>query len=436
MLDPFKPDINEQASLNTYTQEEKARRDKANRNKDFYYDKHDKYVETFNIEAKPACIYLTRPIVDKRCSMLYRNHLVREMTGPAESISFLEGLYSDNDIDNIFLQADLFSELTGTVLLSMVKDEDKESGYRITLWDGSNISVVHKDLNSSLPEALSLIRESQRLSRRSIKDQVQVETITHQQIWTEEYVTYYQGTNKKNSEVNPYGFIPFSAVRGKEVPNQFYGFSPVSNIIMTNMTIDQMFSDLTYTIKLQAANPIALVGWQGGEQLVVQPGKAIPIPIGGDAKVLSLNPQIIDTLETIKYLEQKIYETSSVPEVSIVGSEGTSGRELLVRWYPLVQIFEEKSIRFQKYELDAANNFLAMVGLDPLESITVDYDKSGILPLDPEEDRIEEDINLNLTTPAEILRNRDPNLTEEDASTIIEENEEINNQGSGSQQEV
>jgi len=433
MLDPFSPDINEKASLNTFTEDEKARRGSCERNKDFYYDRHDKYVETFNIEAKPSCIYLTRPIVDKRTSMLYRQKLVREMTGPAESISFLETLYADNDIDNIFSQADLMSELTGTALLSMVDDESKDSKFRITLWDGSNLSVVPDETNSNSLAALALIRDSHRLSRTSYKDQIQVETVTYQQIWTKEHVSYYQGSTRKNIVDNPYGFIPFSAVRGKEVPNQFYGFSPITSTVKTNMAINQMFSDLAYTIKLQAANPIALMGWQGGEQLLVQPGKAISIPTGGDAKVLEMNPQITETLDTIKFLEQKIYETSSVPEVSIVGSEGKSGRELLVRWYPLVQVFEEKSARFQQYELDAANNFLAMVGLPKLEAMHVSYDKNGILPLDPEFDRIEEDISLNITNPAEVLRGRNPNLTQEEAQSIINSNDKINSDLEGPQ---
>ena len=441
MLDPFSPIIHEQAYLNTYTQEEKARRAVCNRNKDFYYDKQDKYVDTFNIEAKPVTIPLVRPIVDKRCSMLYRSKLVRDIVGPASSISFLESLYSDNDMDNILLQADLLSEITGTVLLSLIKDENMSSGYRIVLWNGSNISAVSDDQNTNYLDALSLIKEVQRLSSRSVNKQVQVESLTYQQIWTKDSITYYEGTTKKNTMENPYGYIPFTAIKGREVMNQFYGFSPVTSISNMNNSINQMVSDLTYTIKLHGANPIALQGFQGGEQLIIQPGKAINLPAGATADVLEFNPKINEVLEAIKYLEQKIYEVSSVPEVSIVGSEGTSGRELLVRWYPLVQIFEEKAIRFQKYELEAANNFLAMAGLEPVESITVNYNKDEILPLSPEEDRIEEDIRLNLTNPSTILQKRNPNLTEDDANSIIIDNKEVNQElqtmnGPGGQQGV
>lgn len=427
MIEPFKPIINDQALLNSYSMEEKARRENADRNKDFYYDKQEQYVNTFNIEASPVVLSLTRPVLDKRCSMLYSRKLIRDIIGPEASINFLEELYSDNDIDNILLQADLLSELTGTVLLSMVKDEEKTSKWRITLWDGANFSAVPDDENASALSALSLIKEVQTLSKATTKDQIQVETLTHQQIWTKDTITYYEGYAKKNTVDNPYGFIPFSAFRGKEVMNQFYGFSIASPTALLNKNINQMVSDLAYTIKLQAANPIALMGFQGGEQLLVQPGKAINLPAGADAKVLELKPQIMDTLETIQFLEQKIYETSSVPEVSIVGSEGSSGRELLVRWYPLVQVFEEKTVRFQKYELDLANTLLAIAGQKPIESITVNYSKDTLLPLDPQEDKIQEDIKLNLTTPSEIIRNRDPNLTEEDANTIIKNNEQENN---------
>ena len=427
MLDPFRPNIKDQANLNTYTSEEKARRDAGKRNKDFYYDNQEKYVSTFNIEAKPSILPLARPILDKRTSMLYNKKLTRDIRGPVASVNFLEALYSENDIDNIFLSADLYSELTGTVLLSMVEDTEKTSGYRITLWDGTNISAVSDDSNSSSLAALSLIKEVSSLSKEaSHKDNIQVKTVTHQQIWTKERVFYYEGFTEKNSVDNEYKRIPFSVIKGKEVPNQFYGFSPATSISLMNATINQLVSDLTYTIKLQSANPIVLTGFQGGESLIVQPGKAINLPVGADAKILPFKPQIEDTLNTIKFIEQKIYETSSVPEVSIVGSEGSSGRELLVRWYPLVQVFLEKAVRYQKYELEAANNFLFMAGFEPIQSIHVNYDKNSILPLNPEEDKLKEDVSLNLTNPAKILRERDPHLTEQEAAAIIKKNKETN----------
>lgn len=426
MIDPFKPNLYEHALLNTYTQEEKARRSSMDRNKDFYYNKHDKYVETFSIEAKPVTLFISRPILKKRTSMLYRNKLVREITGPSASVAFLENLYSDNDIDNIYLQADLLSELTGTALLSMVADEDKQSGYRITLWDGANISAVPDGDDVSQLAALSLVKEINTLSKGSKEDQINVETVTHQQIWTKDIIAYYDGYTKRSILDNELGFIPFSVIKGEEVANQFYGFSPATSVSLMNLSINQMLSDLAYTIKLQAANPIALSGFQGGEQLTIQPGKAINLPAGAEAKVLQMNPQIQDVLDSIRYLEQKLYETSSVPEVSIVGSEGTSGRELLVRWYPLLQVFEEKAIRFHKYELDSANNFLRIAGLEPIESIAINYDKTNLLPFDPSDDTREEDIKLNLTNPAELLRKDKPNLTEQESLSIIKDNEVIN----------
>jgi hypothetical protein len=425
MSEPFKVDTTTQALLNAFSKEETERRDASRKNKDFFYDRQEAYVDRFTIEAIPVIIPITRPIIKKRTSLLYKQKLVREITGPSESINFLEDLYTEQDIDNIMLQADLLADLTGTVLLSLVTDESKESKFRITLWDGSSISALTAFDNNSELDALSLVKRIDRMSKGSKGDQVQVESVIYQQIWTKEIISTYVGTTNKTTEANELGFIPFAVIKGEEVANQFYGFSPANSVVSMNQAINQSISDLAYTIKLQGASPIALIGFQGGESLIVQPGKAINLPAGADAKVLSLDPHITETLDTIKFIEQKIYETSSVPEVSIVGNEGISGRELLIRWYPLVQVYEEKSIRFQKYELDVANTFLKIAGLPPVESVNVKYDSDSILPLDPEDENVERDIRLGLVTAAEILQKRNPELTEDEAIDKINSNLEI-----------
>jgi len=69
---------------------------------------------------------------------------------------------------------------------------------------------------------------------------------------------------------------------------------------------------------------------------------------------------------------------------------------------------------------------LFMAGFEPIQSIHVNYDKNSILPLNPEEDKLKEDVSLNLTNPAKILRERDPHLTEQEAAAIIKKNKETN----------
>ena len=210
-------------------------------------------------------------------------------------------------------------------------------------------------------------------------------------------------------------FIPFIQVT--------VNFNSIINIGLTH---------IGYMIKMQAGSPIALEGFERGEGLVVHPGQAINLPIGAKATVLDLNPKIEASLAYINHIEDKLYETSGIPKVSIVGdAESKSGKELIIKWSPLVDVFKDKSNRYEKYELDLANKILEINDLPLIDEVKVYYPKESLLPLSDDLADITLKLKLGLITPIDVLIQENPTLTEAEAEALILENLEFNNSITG-----
>lgn len=424
--------ITTQAKNNCFTKDERERRECCDINKDFFHNRQAKYLQLLTHEQLPVTINLTKPITKKRATMLYQNHLVRTITGPAISVAALDRLYAEVDIDSVMLKVDRIAELTGTALVLPYPTISQEgmSSIRLLIYDGSLISVLPDEDDPEKAAAITIIKKIDRILNNGIYGQAGYESIIRMQIWTDTAVVTYEGDKLIKSETNELGFIPIARFLGEEVENQYLGEAPITGVRMLNASINQMVTDLGYTIKMQTASPVALEGYQSGEQITLHPGRAFSLPMGAKATILDFNPKIKDALEAIGYLEEKVYETSSVPKVCIVGGEGTSGRELLVRWFPLTQVFEEKSVRYQKYEFNLANMILAVQGLPPIKDLQIDFPDDANLPLSASEDTLKEDIALNITTPALEVMRRNPEMNLAEAQLFVLQNMAFNKQTS------
>lgn len=412
---------------------EKERKENAERNKNFYYGKQEDDVNLMSDDVTPIILNITKPIMQKRCNMLYSRPLVREWDGPAASIKMLESVYKDNHIDSLLHKVDLLSELTGSCLIHPTPDPNMDSGIRLVLYDATQFSVVGNDGDSTTADAISLVKIVDRVIDNAGvsstgRAQPQIEKVLLQQIWTPESVQTYEGNNQVTEEKNPLGYLPFVNFQGEEVHDSYIGF-PVTTIIRKlNREINQMLTHIGFMIKMQAGSPIAFTGFSSGEQVVVHPGRAINLPAGASASVLDLNPKIQDTLNVVEFLEDRLYTTSSVPKISVEGGEGESGRELMVRWFPLLQVFHEKTNRFNRYELNLANMILTMYGMAPVEDVNIKWPEESLLPLSAEDDNLERDISFSIKSPVDEIMRRNPHMTENDAVAEWEENKEKNGQ--------
>ncbi len=436
-FDTIPDSVTQRALALNYSIEEKARRTQMILNKDFYYGKQEQQLILVNEDVDPATLNITKPIVKKRASLLYKKKLVREMEGPAQSIAFIEQVYKDNLIDQYMLHIDLLAELTGSVLIHPTTTEDREkypSGIKLMTFDSSQLSAVSEDDDPLEAAAISLVKEVTRLAARSTPQNPQVERILRQQVWTAEAVVTYNGRLDKGSvqnqllrsETNTLSFLPFLNIRGEMVHDQYLGHAQTTSLRKLNEVVNQLLTHLNHIIKMQGFTPIALAGYQSGEAVTIHPGRAFSIPAGANAFVLSTDPKIQEMLQVLMHLEDKAFENSSVPKVSIVGGEGSSGRELMVRFFPLMQVFEDKAVRYQKNELDLANLILKVAQLPLLTGLFINYPEENLLPLSSDEDTLEKDIEFHIKTPIDELMRRDPDLDEVSAEAEIMANRDFN----------
>lgn len=412
--------VTQRAFSETYNLEEKERKEAAELNKNYYYGKQENDVILMNDDVNPITMNITKPIITKRCSMLYARPLVREWDGPASSINFLEEVYKDNKIDSLLGKVDLYAELTGSVLVHPTIDETLPSKIRLVIYDATEFSSAGNDDDPNTADALALTRILSRLVDGAPvtsdgRKQPQIEKTILQQIWTNDSVTIYEGQNVVISEPNELGFLPFVNFQGEEVHNTYVGY-PIATIVRKlNSHINQLLTHIGYTIKMQSGTPIVFSGFKSGETVVVHPGRAVNIPEGATANVLNLDPKITESLDFIKYLEDRLYTTSSVPRISVEGGEGQSGRELMVRWFPLWKVFQEKSNRYQVYEMQLANMILTIAGYEPINDLKINWAQESILPLSMADDNLERDIKLNIVSPIDEIMRRDPHMSEVDA---------------------
>jgi hypothetical protein len=409
------------ALAESFNLDEKERRESAEKNKDFYYGKQEAEVILMNDDVLPVILNLTKPIIGKRTSMLYSRPLVREWDGPSQSEKYLELVYKENHIDSLLRNVDLLSELTGSCLVHPTIDERMESGLKLVLYDATQFSVVGNDGDSSTADAISLIKIVDRIMDSAPtaggRAMPQVEKVILQQVWTNTSVQVFQGSHAAATEVeNTLGFLPFVNFQGEEVHDQYIGFPQATIIRKLNREINQMLTHIGYMVKMQAGTPIVFSGFKSGESVVVHPGRAINIPTDATASVLDLNPKLEETLKVVEFLEDRLYTTSSVPKISVEGGEGESGRELMVRWFPLMQVFQEKTNRFNRYELNLANMILTIAGLPPMEDVNIKWPEESLLPLSAEEENLERDITLSIKSPVDEIMRRNPHMTEEEAT--------------------
>ena len=416
------------ANLNNFSTEEKARREEAIKNKDFYYSRQQPYLLLVNQDVDPVTLNVTFPLIRKRSSLLYSRPLVRDMEGPGASIAFLEKAFEDINIDAFLQCVDLASEMTGTGLVHVGLEEGV---VKLRLFDASEFSAVaDNDTANKIPKALSLISMITDITG-SPKDP-NVKRTMRSEIWTDEYITTFTDGIKHTSVRNELGFLPFAPFKGDDVYGQFLGHSPCLPIRQLNEIINQQLTNMGYMIKMQSATPIVLTGFQQGEGVVVHPGKAISMPAGADAKVLTLNPKIADTLEEIRYLEKALYETTGIPKVSIVGDEkSNSGKELMIKWFPLIQAYREKALRYEQYELDLANMILKVAGYESIASLNVKYPEENILPSISDTDDAEFNFKYGISTPIDEVLRLDPTMDEAEAEALVRSNKEFNDQLGG-----
>jgi len=418
---------------------------------DFYEGTQEAYIPKIGTETNIAYnkreklwINFTRPIIEKRASV-YESRADRKIEGIGkDSQEMFEDTWERSH--SVFQEIDLYSELSSYccvyVYYDQIKKEIKYTPYK------SQYVFPYVDETTGLLESLCL-----RWITEIKKTNDMVETIVMEQVWDkEQWVTYEDGV-KKGEGINIYGELPFVffyADPRTKAASQYFNNPPAYDVVDQNYHINSLLSDLKYVCQFQSFGQLVVTVNKSDkagnpldennnvvrtDNVKVGLSNVIILPEGGKAEFIHPDAAIGKLMEVIAFVIDNLFTTSSVPKVTIAPSPTmASGVSLVVQWYPLVGVLNKKRSSYRLSEEELVDMTLLVHDRSNEKSgepsdyeFTLNFDE-GTIPKSAEEqmnvDRFE--LEIGIASPVEILRRKDPDLSEEEAIEQLKQNEEWN----------
>lgn len=245
------------------------------------------------------------------------------------------------------------------------------------------------------------------------------------EIWTEEWVEAYLGKKLLTSIPNPYGVIPFAVFRAEEDDGTFYGQTNIHDVVAVNHIINRMVSDLEEIIRVHGFSLLFVKG-DMVDTLIMRPTSFLKMEAdkesNSDAKYLTPNSPIGEIQEFVQWLVARMADVSQVPQAAIASSDfPESGFALTIRWLPYTQALAQKRLLYKDAEDDLAIKTLlvqrAHTGQGDPDNcdLSLEFKDRDFLPKPEAEERARNEFALlhNVITPIDLLRERFPDLDEE-----------------------
>jgi hypothetical protein len=176
-------------------------------------------------------------------------------------------------------------------------------------------------------------------------DPKSLKTIVYKQVWTNEKVDVFIGTELQDTYVNKYGVIPFFHCKNLELAGRNFGLSDLEDLIPLNMELNLKSSDVSEIIEYHSA-PVTLVYGARIGQLEKGANKVWGgLPTSAKVENLGLDSDLQASKDYIQDIKTAMHEIGGVPE-SALGKEqaisNTSGVALQLMMLPLIERIEQK----------------------------------------------------------------------------------------------
>lgn len=222
----------------------------------------------------------------------------------------------------------------------------------------------------------------------------------------------------------------------------YYGTIPATDIVQSNENLNVKLSELKRVAQYQSFS--VLMTTNVGGEVVIAPGARINAKgVSPDRPVTAeyLNPEAqIEQLEAIiRSRVAQLFETGRIPKAVIFpeGDGAESGVHLMIQWHPVLELFRENAVTYTDNER-RLNRKLAVtlarwaekspVAPIPEHTLDVDFDEESVIPEDAEGRlaREEWDLSMGLKSPVQIMMERNPDLTENEAIEYLEHVKDLN----------
>lgn len=190
-------------------------------------------------------------------------------------------------------------------------------------------------------------------------------TIMYKQVWTNEYVEIYKGTELTGRYKNKYGVIPFFHCKNLELTGRNFGLSDLEDLIPLNMELNLKSSDISEIIEYHSAPVTVVYGARIGQ--LEKGANKVWGGLPKDAKVenLSLNSDLQASKDYITSVKMAMHEIGGVPEGALGKDQAisnTSGVALQLTMLPLIERIEQKRAITSRC-LQLINKLIIKIGL-------------------------------------------------------------------------
>lgn len=235
--------------------------------------------------------------------------------------------------------------------------------------------------------------------------------------------------SREGWHTNPYGVIPYVHYRGLPMIGEYWGISPIRDVVELNELLNNRASQSDRVCLMQAHKQLVVSDSATlGEKLTFGESNALVLGSEGKAELLGSNPEGITVLEgSLLALVERMFEIGGVPISIIRGGSASSGLQLMIEYRRMEEIVNDLKIEYAAAEGEVIRRLCRIGrvhGLPFPENPEVAIDMhTRVVPPDKEADFQRDLLMLNsgLMTRKDFLTKHRPDIPEEQIDAYLAE---------------
>ena len=375
------------------------RKDETGRMLDYYNDSQLSYLVAdiqarykFPEKINPVSLNLVKKIIHA-LAMVYLRDAVRSVDGTEQDKAILAEIETSAAMPVKMKQANRMAKLLGTILLRPV--------WRNGRMDLDVLTSPTGDANE----------------------------VTYS-LWTPESVQIVDANGKRLlEEENPYGCLPFVPCWGRPV-SDFFWQRGAADLILVQDAVSRLLTQAAHTIDYQTSSVCFVKGMEGRttDDLTLGPGSFVGLPPGGEIGFVSPQAAIEKIMAVVDYLMKQAAVTNGLPAATM-NTEVTeeSGVSRIVGNRELEEMRADDVALFTEYERQLFDVFRTVWNVhNPDRQMSVDAvfqinfaDPKPSMTATEQISNWERLMGLGLASPVDIILERDPDLTREEAKARL-----------------
>lgn len=383
--------------------------------KEHLYEEHKLlYKDTAKWKERPkACYNLTRAITDSLCT-LYQDPVRRKFENEAYDKVWGEVKSFEKTMQTV----DRYTFLAGTVAVRPVWTDDGKMSFALYASNHIEVTCDPEDPKKIISALLTWNTS---------------EGGTYSHLWTIEEFVEAKDDSVVSRSNNPYGVIPLVFFNNDDNPWEFFDV-PATDLILSNLTLNKLMTDLNYTVTFQTHGQLVLKGAPLDYVPALGPSTYLTISDqqGADAKYINPSADISQAIEAINLNLEMFFASRRIPESIVRAKESSakSGISIIAEQASLADWRKRRIVTMRDSEAALIDLTLktiayhktgAAFGGDPI-GVVLDYQDLQIPMSAEQQSEWTWRFQNKLATPIDWLMAQNPDLTEKTALELYKKN--------------